>query len=364
MPHGPSAYPGETYPTVPDQHYPAEPELAYRQDEHYPNPGNAGLEAPREDLRQDAAYPQGGEYERQYADAEGNRYDEYEYADGEEGAYEDDEPGGKRRNAIKIGLAVLGVVVFGSAAAFGYRMVFGGATDGPPPLIRADTSPTKVMATASADGSAKPINDRLGNGSGERMLSREEQPIDLRDATRNANGGLVVPLTGGGAVAPYPSASTAGAATPAGPTTGEPKRVRTVTIHADPAPPAGAGVAPAAPAAAALPHGGTPPGPGAADGRAQPVGCPTRAGAAIATFRSRRRTGAPTRACPRPSHQRGRGLGGSDFGPEDRGGGAIGVPCGTEQVFCAQRLSASDSQEGPGGSRGVLCNASRSAPAR
>ena len=103
MPHGPSAYPGETYPTVPDQHYPAEPELAYRQDEHYPNPGNARLEAPREDLRQDAAYPQGGEYERQYADAEGNRYDEYEYADGEEGAYEDDEPGGKRRNAIKIG---------------------------------------------------------------------------------------------------------------------------------------------------------------------------------------------------------------------------------------------------------------------
>jgi SPOR domain len=258
MPHGPSAYPGETYPTVPDQHYPAEPELAYRQDEHYPNPGNAGPEAPREDLRQDAAYPQGGEYERQYADAEGNRYDEYEYADGEEGAYEDDEPGGKRRNAIKIGLAVLGVVVFGSAAAFGYRMVFGGATDGPPPLIRADTSPTKVMATASADGSAKPINDRLGNGSGERMLSREEQPIDLRDATRNANGGLVVPLTGGGAVAPYPSASTAGAATPAGPTTGEPKRVRTVTIHADPAPPAGAGVAPAAPAAAAAPRTAAP----------------------------------------------------------------------------------------------------------
>jgi hypothetical protein len=253
MPHGPSAYPGETYPTVPDQHYPAEPELAYRQDEHFPDPGNARLEASREDLRQDAAYPPEGEYERQYADAEGNRYDEYEYAEGEEGAYEDDEPGGKRRNAIKIGLAVLGVAVFGSAAAFGYRMVFGGGTDGPPPLIRADTSPTKVMATASADGSAKPINDRLANGSGERMLSREEQPIDLRDATRNANGGLVVPLAGGGAVAPYPNASTAGAAaaTPAGPATSEPKRVRTVTIHADPAPPAGAGVAPAAPAAAA-----------------------------------------------------------------------------------------------------------------
>ena len=29
-PHGHSAYADETYPTVPDQHYPAEPEPAYR----------------------------------------------------------------------------------------------------------------------------------------------------------------------------------------------------------------------------------------------------------------------------------------------------------------------------------------------
>jgi SPOR domain len=230
---------------VPEQHYPAEPEPAYHEDDRYPHPGNPRLEA----SRQDSAHPQEGDYEGQYADAEGHRYDQYEYADGEEGAYEDDEPGGKRRNAIKIGLAVLGVVVLGSAGAFGYRMVFRGGADGPPPLIRADTSPTKVMSTASADGSAKPINDRLGNGSGERMLSREEQPVDLRDAARNANGGLVVPLTGGAAVAPYPSASTAGAAPPAGAATTEPKRVRTVTIHADPAAPAGA--APAAPAPAA-----------------------------------------------------------------------------------------------------------------
>jgi hypothetical protein len=250
VPHGHSAYPDETYPTVPEQHYPAEPQPAYQDDDRYPDTGNARLEA----SRQDAAYPQGGDDEGQYADAEGNRYEQYDYADGEEGTYEDDEPGGKRRNAIKIGLAVLGVVVLGSAGAFGYRMVFRGGTDGPPPLIRADTSPTKVMSTASADGATKPINDRLGNGSGERMLSREEQPVDLRDATRNANGGLVVPLTGGAAVAPYPAASTAGAAPPAGAATSEPKRVRTVTIHADPAAPAAVApgaAAPAAPRAAA-----------------------------------------------------------------------------------------------------------------
>src|SRR5262249_58168304 len=96
------AHPAQTYPTGPAQHYPAEPELAYRQDEHYPDPGNARLETSREDLRQDAAYPPAGGYGRQYADAEGNRDDEYEDAESEEGASEDDEPGGKTRKAIKI----------------------------------------------------------------------------------------------------------------------------------------------------------------------------------------------------------------------------------------------------------------------
>jgi SPOR domain len=249
-------YPDDTYPTVPDQHHPAEPEsahAAHMEDDRYPRLGSARQEA----LHPDAAYPKEGEhegaYDTQYADAEGDaeadRYDEYEYADGDEGAYEDDESGGKRRNTIKIALAVLGVVVFGSAAAFGYRAVFHGGTGGPPPLIRADNSPTKVVPAPSADGSSKPINDRLG---GERMVSREEQPVDLRDAARNANGGLVVPQAGGGAgVSPYPAAPVAGAAAPASPT--EPKRVRTVTIHADPAaPPAAAGqvTPPATPAPA------------------------------------------------------------------------------------------------------------------
>ena len=137
-----------------------------------------------------------------------NRYDEYEYADGEEGAYEDDEPGGKRRNTIKIGLAVLGVVVFGSAAAFGYRIVFRGGTDGPPPLIRADTSPTKVMPAASTPMAAR-SRSMIGSA-----MDRANACCRARSSrstsgmpARNANGGVVVPLAGGAAVAPYPTAS-------------------------------------------------------------------------------------------------------------------------------------------------------------
>ena len=160
------------------------------------------------------------------------------------------------------------------------------------------------MSTASADGATKPINDRLGNGSGERMLSREEQPVDLRDATRNANGGLVVPLTGGAAVAPYPAASTAGAAA-AGRRGHRASRNGSAPSPFMPTPlhrlrrAGGSG-------AGRSPRGGSPPGcPGAADGRAEPVGCPARADAAIATVRGGRRTTrapAPARAAtPRAS---------------------------------------------------------------
>ncbi len=314
-PRGASAYPEDTYPTVPDQHHPAEPEsadTAPMEDDRYPRLGSARQEA----SHPDAAYPQEGEHEGEYdaqyadaqddaaADAEADRYEEYDYADGDDGAYEDDEPGGKRRNTIKIALAVLGVVVFGSAAAFGYRAVFHGGTSGPPPLIRADTSPTKVVpAPSSADGSSKPINDRLG---GERMVSREEQPADLRDAGRNANGALVVPQAGGGTgVSPYPAAPVAGAAAPASPT--EPKRVRTVTIHADPAAPAAvvaplaatapATTAPAPPRVAAVPRPASQP-PQAPQPAAAPLALTPQSQPSVAAVDTAH-PAAPARATPR-----------------------------------------------------------------
>jgi hypothetical protein len=296
----PDRYPhhaDEAYPTVPDQNYPAEPE-AHEEPDHYPYLGGARQEPARQEV---AAYPpQEAEYEGQYVDAEGNRYGEYEYADGEEGLYED-EPGGRRRNTIKIALAVvLGALVLGSAAAFGYRAVFGTGSVGPPPLIRADNSPTKVMTPASVDAGAKPINDRLGNGSGERMVSREEQPIDLRDATRNANGGLVVPMSGGAGVAPYPSPAAGGAAAPAGAASSEPKRVRTVTIHTDAVAPPPPGAAPAAPAPAARPVARPAPQAPAPSQSAAPPALAPQSQPSVAAVDTTRPP-APARAMPRAS---------------------------------------------------------------
>jgi hypothetical protein len=302
----PDPYPhhaDEAYSTVPDQNYPAEPEPAHEQPAHeepdrYPYLGGVRQEPARQEV---AAYPpQEEEYEGQYVDAEGNRYGEYEYADGEEGLYED-EPGGTRRNTIKIALAVvLGALVLGSAAAFGYRAVFSTGSGGPPPLIRADNSPTKVMTPASVDAGAKPINDRLGNGSGERMVSREEQPIDLRDSTRNANGGLVVPMSGGASVAPYPSPAASGAAAPAGAASSEPKRVRTVTIHSDAVAPPPPGAAPATPAPAARPAARPAPQVAAPSQPAAPPAPTPQSQPSVAAVDTTRPP-APARAAPRAS---------------------------------------------------------------
>jgi hypothetical protein len=284
-------YGSGAYPTAPEQqyaaeHYAAETETAPGREDHYARgddrqhyaahseDGQHGEHDPHyaagehnEHGEYDPRYAEEGErgeHDPRYAAAEEDQYDDddYEYAD--EDGYADEEPA-KRRNLIKIALAGgLSLVVLGTAGAFGYRAMFhGGGSDGPPPLIRADNTPTKVVPTPTADASSKSINDRLG--SGERMVSREEQPIDLRDA-RNANGAVVAPV-GSGGVVPYPTAPTTTSAAPAStPTTAEPKRVRTVTIHADagtqsnPAPNAGAAPAmpvqvtpPAAPRAAAAP---------------------------------------------------------------------------------------------------------------
>jgi hypothetical protein len=283
--HGHYGHGAGSYPTVPDQNYAAEhsadhyaADPAPGREDHYPrlddrqhyaadsHEGQHGEHAEHDpryaagerdahgenDPRyaEEGEHDEHGEHDPRYAAAQADEDeydDEYEYAD-DEGGY-DDEP--KRRNLVKVALAgVLGVLVVGTAGAFGYRALFhSGGSDAPPPLIRADNTPTKVVPTPTADASAKPINDRLG--SGERMVSREEQPIDLRDA-RNANGALVAPV-GTGGVAPYPTAPTTTSAAPASTPT-EPKRVRTVTIHADagtqPAPNGAAAPAQTTPAAA------------------------------------------------------------------------------------------------------------------
>jgi hypothetical protein len=177
--------------------------------------------------QQHPAYAQQGEYVDEFVESEYGQ-DEYEYATDSE---DEGGPGHKRRNTTKVVIAVLGLAVFGSAAAFGYRTIFKAAPSGPTPVIRADSSPTKMMP-ADADPNAKPTNERIGDSSGERLVRRDEDPIDVGASYRSGTSGVV------GAAAPFPGAAGMQPPTTVPPSTGpvsltDPKAVRTVTIRAD-----------------------------------------------------------------------------------------------------------------------------------
>jgi SPOR domain len=212
----------EEYPAAPTQ--PAA-EQGYGRGDYYADPAYA------QDGEQPGGHPgeQSGHPSGEYAadDGEAGAYDgdeDYEYqAEHAEGDHDDRGPPIKRRNTAKIAVAVLGLAVFGSAAAFGYRTIFKGGVTGPAPVIRADVSPTKVIPTGDAAGKA--INERLSDGS-ERLVRRDEDPVELRDPSRVGN-------TGAGGAFPTVGAYPSPAAPSAPGSLTEPKRVRTVTIRSE-----------------------------------------------------------------------------------------------------------------------------------
>jgi hypothetical protein len=143
--------------------------------------------------------------------------DFYDEAPAEDEYYEDARPSRRRLVLMAIaGVAALGVI--GTAGAFGYRALVGssGPTK-PPPVIKADTAPTKIVpATSGKDPqSNKLITDRVNErGQSEKLVSREEQPMDRPTAVALSQSGPQAAL-GSGVVG------------------SEPKKVRTIAIHPD-----------------------------------------------------------------------------------------------------------------------------------
>src|SRR5215510_8019162 len=200
----------------------------------------------------DAPYDEAGAYDHlrshddaQYdAEAPGGAYATEEYYDDGQGQYgEDDyeEPAAERRGGgLKKFVAVVGLALVGTAGFFGLRAWTGtssGSAD--PPVIKAEQAPTKfVPASANDNPLSKQIYDRVGDRSAERVVPREEQPLDPQSAVR-----AIAP------VPPQPPASTGSpsfpssqsASTPAG---GEPRKVRTETIRPNQAGGAPASVSP------------------------------------------------------------------------------------------------------------------------
>jgi SPOR domain len=188
----------------------------------------------------DPQYAGAGAYQGAYA-VDGSQNPDYGYendpyyGDGQQppGDEYDEAPREKRRGGLTTIAAVIGLAVFGTAAAFGYRAWTSPARSGEPPVIKAEQTPSKIVPAQPSDAQpTKQVYDRVGDKGGERLVPREEQPTDVRSAGRPP-----VPPGGGGATAfgpgnvmpPLPSPASTGTI-PAG----EPKRVKTVTIRAEP----------------------------------------------------------------------------------------------------------------------------------
>jgi hypothetical protein len=225
----------------------------------------------------DTGYDNGAE-----AGAVGAYQQQETYYEDEQGAEEDDDeemyedlPPERGRGGLFKAVVVLGLAATVTGGAFGYRAMSSGASSpDDPPVIRADTTPSKVAPQGADSQQNKLIYDRVGGdkgpGSPERLVPREEQPVDVNAARSSAprvvSGFGVAPAAPAGG-SPFPASPAAqssafpaapGAPAAAAPAAGgtapgyEPKRVSTVRIKPDsPFGSDSTGAAAAAPARAA-----------------------------------------------------------------------------------------------------------------
>src|SRR5215510_7872082 len=139
----------------------------------------------------------------------------------------DDPPRTRRRGGLLTAVTLIGCAMIGTAGAYGYRTYYSSpSSNRVPPVISAETSPTKVVS-ASEGPTGKFIQDRVRDvAPPERVVSREEQPVEIRPSSSargvppqsSQSGGFPPPSAGGSA------ASSGSANSP------DAKRVRTLTI--------------------------------------------------------------------------------------------------------------------------------------
>jgi SPOR domain len=250
--HSSQDYPSSVHPL---QRY-ATPQAAAVQDydppfadaEHEPDPSRyddalyGQLDTGAQQAQHNPAYPEDPYYQDGYDD----------------GA---EEPVQKRRGGMVTVAVVLALAVVGTGAAFAYRSYIGSPRSGEPPIIKADTTPTKIIP-ATADGTIK-VPDRLGPSDGiEKMVPREEAPVDVNANTRpgapQSGPRVVFPPLNQNANPPSAASVAPGALPPANASNGtlpnnEPHKIKTFSVRSDQPDGAATPVATAAPPPAAKP---------------------------------------------------------------------------------------------------------------
>jgi hypothetical protein len=144
----------------------------------------------------------------------------------------DDPPRSRRRGGLLTAVTLIGCAMIGTAGAYGYRTYYGAPNSNRvPPVISADTTPTKVVSAAEGP-TGKSIQDRVRDTT-ERVIPREEEPVELRTPSSSSR---VNPTSPG---APQ-SGSSSGGSNAFAPQSGngsDSKRVRTLIIRPDGEPP-------------------------------------------------------------------------------------------------------------------------------
>jgi hypothetical protein len=156
-------------------------------------------------------------------------YADDEHTEGEEDQFYDDPPRAYRHGGLVTALALVGCAMLGTAGAYAYRSYYAPptATQPPPVISAADTVNKIVPPSATEAQSSKTVQDRLANAGREQIVSKQEEPVALKDI-----GTPTAPR-----VAPPPAPSS-GAGTQqqtgaVGTSSNEPKKIRTVPIRAD-----------------------------------------------------------------------------------------------------------------------------------
>jgi hypothetical protein len=135
----------------------------------------------------------------------------------------DDAPRARGHSGLVTALALIGCAMLGTVGAYAYRSYTSpSGTAHAPPVITADRStPTKIVPTTS--GNAQPdksIQDRVAVAGGEQLVSKQEEPVAVREIGTATNPRTVLP-------SPFAPAS------PPSSSFTEPKSVRTVPIRPD-----------------------------------------------------------------------------------------------------------------------------------
>lgn len=140
----------------------------------------------------------------------------------------------KRKGGMATVIVVLALAVVGTAGAYAYRSFVGSPRSGEPPIIQADAGPNKIVPN---NQSGKQIYDRVGDKSGERVVSREEQPVDV-DARSGGPRVIFPPLTQN--ASPPSTSSVTPDSRPTGPGVANgtlngdaPRAIKTLTIRPD-----------------------------------------------------------------------------------------------------------------------------------